>query len=301
MPNKRVKQVLEIIFDTFNLDLGLSVESVSTSDSTSSSKPTKTHRLPSTRTVSRIVGRELDAVCSAQITSKVCSMPDGQQGVWGHDGTSLYGLKLMSNQYYINGEVLQLSVLDVPTGQSEHQVFCTPSRSNLFVQAKAMLHDDETNRLDAKAVLPPAMVAGLNRSLDVPLTSHMGGSLSDMAEPEQCLVKIVNRTLQADPNAKDDVGKMFSMFCHLHHIAGVSDRIDPLFKLLRKIRGSVASSAIDWQWRPTEEVESKDTIIDALGLCTADFEDLPTVNSDITAPERKCCCFVCMVGCRFSL
>ena len=93
------------------------------------------------------------------------------------------------------------------------------------------------------------------------------------------------------------------MFCHLHHLAGVSDRICPILTKLRKLRSGLranrqASVAIDRAWEPTQETQAKDSVIDSLGLSAEHYASMPEISSTVAAPDGTD--FVCCAGqCHF--
>ena len=103
VPASRVCEVITIFASHFDLAIDIT-------------------RLPSDRVIGRIIGYEMDAVANAHTALRVVTREDGDYLVWGHDGTTLNSMKLAANQLYIGGELIQLSVMEVPTGEAAVQV-----------------------------------------------------------------------------------------------------------------------------------------------------------------------------------
>ena len=91
------------------------------------------------------------------------------------------------------------------------------------------------------------------------------------------------------------------MYCNLHHIAGVSDRIDPILRKLRQLSVEhVSRVAIDQDWMTDDLLAAAgtDKVVDAIGLSPDDYTEFPEITSSITAGECKlsvCLGVVCNV------
>ena len=90
----KISSVIALFVEHFDLEVDLS-------------------RLPSTRTISRIVTAELSILTNAHIGLTTASAAEKDM-VWGHDESSLRGKKIVTNQIYISQHLMQMDMVEIP-------------------------------------------------------------------------------------------------------------------------------------------------------------------------------------------